>query len=112
SSSHFCRAHSSQHISGRKQQPPSSSNSDAAAKRRSYRHKPGTKAFREIRKFQKSTDLLLPAAPFIRIVKEITNNFSKEVSRWKTETLQAFQEKSDMCLNNGAEICLLGLFSY
>ncbi|KAI3975517.1 hypothetical protein MKX01_038786 [Papaver californicum] len=70
---------------------------------RPYRHKPGTKSLREIRKFQKSTDLLLPAAPFIRIVKEITNNFSKEVSRWQAETLQALQESECSVLLDSLE---------
>ncbi|KAI3966225.1 hypothetical protein MKX01_036575 [Papaver californicum] len=95
---------------GREQQPPPSSNSNAAAERRPYRHKPGTKALREIRKFQKSTDLLLPAAPFIRIVKEITNNFSKEVSRWQAEALQALQEAAEAFLVNlfeDAQLCVI-----
>ncbi|KAI3906888.1 hypothetical protein MKW98_004938, partial [Papaver atlanticum] len=59
---------------------------------RSYRHKPGTKALQELRKLQKSIDLLLPRAPFVRIVKEITDNFSKEVNRWQAEALTALQE--------------------
>ncbi|KAI3907068.1 hypothetical protein MKX01_027969 [Papaver californicum] len=84
----------------RRKQPPPSSNSDAAAERKPYRHKPGTLALKEIRKYQKSTDLLLPAAPFIRIVKEITNNFSKEVSRWQAEALQVLQEASEAFLVN------------
>lgn len=32
------------------------------------RLRPGARALREIRKYQGSTDLLLPAAPFIRVV--------------------------------------------
>ncbi|XP_026449659.1 histone H3-like centromeric protein A [Papaver somniferum] len=77
---------SQRYPSGGRPPPPAaaaSSSSDAAAKKRSYRRKPGTKALHEIRKLQKSIDLLLPRAPFVRIVKEITNNFSKEVNRWQ-----------------------------
>lgn len=36
--------------------------------KRRHRFKPGTQALREIRKLQKSVDLLIPAAPFIRAV--------------------------------------------
>lgn len=39
---------------------------DAAPKKRRYR--PGTVALREIRKYQKSTDLLIQKLPFSRIV--------------------------------------------
>ncbi|RZC91352.1 hypothetical protein C5167_027414 [Papaver somniferum] len=78
--------------------PPASSSSDAGGKKRSYRHKPGTKALQEIRKLQKSIDLLLPRAPFVRIVKEITDNFSKEVNRWQAEALTALQEATEAFL--------------
>lgn len=36
--------------------------------RKAHRFRPGTVALREIRKFQKSWNLLIPAAPFIRTV--------------------------------------------
>ena len=39
------------------------------ASRRKFR--PGTIALREIRKFQKSMELLIPKMPFLRLVKEI-----------------------------------------
>ena len=35
-----------------------------------YKFKPGTKALREIKKYQKSTDLLLPRASFARLVRD------------------------------------------
>ena len=37
--------------------------------KRSYRYKPGTKALLEIKKLQKSTDLLLRRLPFQKLVK-------------------------------------------
>ncbi|KAI3951012.1 hypothetical protein MKW92_047158 [Papaver armeniacum] len=80
------------------QKPPSSSSQPQAAQRKPYRHKPGTVALKEIRKCQKSFDLLLPRAPFIRIVKEITNNFSKDVDRWQAEALTALQEAAETFL--------------
>ena len=36
------------------------------------RYRPGTKALKEIRKYQKSTDLLIPKLPFGRLVREVT----------------------------------------
>ncbi|RCV17169.1 hypothetical protein SETIT_3G198100v2 [Setaria italica] len=57
-----------------------------------HRWRPGTVALREIRKFQKSTNLLIPFAPFARLVREITNDYSKDVTRWTPEALLAMQE--------------------
>ncbi|KAL6619031.1 hypothetical protein ACP70R_034170 [Stipagrostis hirtigluma subsp. patula] len=39
-------------------------------KKRPYRWRPGTVALREIRKFQRSTEMLIPFAPFVRVVGE------------------------------------------
>ena len=39
--------------------------------RKPRRYRPGTVALREIRKFQKSTDLLIRKLPFQRLVQEI-----------------------------------------
>ncbi|EFJ13679.1 hypothetical protein SELMODRAFT_171192 [Selaginella moellendorffii] len=59
------------------------------------RFKPGTVALREIRRFQKSYELLLRPLPFARVVREITNVFSSEVSRWTAEGLIALQEAAE-----------------
>ncbi|XP_027929009.1 histone H3.3-like isoform X2 [Vigna unguiculata] len=66
--------------------------------RKKKRSKPGTMALREIRHFQKSCKLLIPAAPFIRCVKQITHRFSTEVSRWTPEAVVALQEAAEECL--------------
>ncbi|CAN6332591.1 unnamed protein product [Urochloa humidicola] len=63
-----------------------------------HRWRPGTVALREIRKFQKSTELLIPFAPFIRLVREITDFYSKEVTRWTPEALLAMQEAAEFHL--------------
>ncbi|XP_041005951.1 histone H3-like centromeric protein HTR12 isoform X2 [Juglans microcarpa x Juglans regia] len=60
------------------------------AKKRRY--KPGTVALREIRHFQKTWTLLIPIAPFVRVVKQITFQFSPDVNRWTAEALVALQE--------------------
>jgi histone H3 len=40
-----------------------------------HRFRPGTVALREIRKYQKSTELLIRKLPFQRLVREITQVF-------------------------------------
>lgn len=50
------------------------SSSHQAPKR--HRYKPGTLALREIRKYQKSTEPLIPRAPFARLVREICNDLT------------------------------------
>ncbi|KAK8943488.1 histone H3-like centromeric protein HTR12 [Platanthera guangdongensis] len=62
------------------------------------RFRPGTVALREIRKLQKSWNLLIPRAPFIRIVRDITCFYSKEVNRWQAEALTAIQEAAEAFL--------------
>nr|ACX30893.1 CENH3 [Oryza australiensis]ACX30902.1 CENH3 [Oryza australiensis] len=63
--------------------------------RKPHRFRPGTVALREIRKFQKTTELLIPFAPFSRLVREITDFYSKDVSRWTLEALLALQEAAE-----------------
>ena len=43
-------------------------------RRKSNRFRPGTVALREIRKFQKSTELLIRKVPFQRLVREIAGD--------------------------------------
>ena len=44
-------------------------------KRAKPKFRPGTVALREVRKFQKSTELLIRKLPFQRLVKEISQNY-------------------------------------
>jgi len=59
------------------------------------RFRPGTVALREIRKYQRSTDLLIRKLPFARLTREITNNLAPEPFRWTAEGLLALQEASE-----------------
>ncbi|XP_020985593.1 histone H3-like centromeric protein CENH3 isoform X2 [Arachis duranensis] len=77
---------------GEEEQEPEAGRGSAPKKRR---NKPGTVALREIRKFQKSFNLLIPAAPFMRCVKQITNQLSTEVTRWTAEAMVALQEAAE-----------------
>ncbi|CAN6294843.1 unnamed protein product, partial [Urochloa humidicola] len=42
-----------------------------------HRYRPGTVALREIRKYQKSTELLIRKLPFQRLVREIAQDFKE-----------------------------------
>ena len=66
-----------------------------------HRYRPGTVALREIRRFQKSTDLLIRKIPFQRLVKEIAGAFHAEL-RFQSHAILALQEAS--------EAFLVGLF--
>ena len=70
---------------------------DKVRKKRRYR--PGTVALREIRQFQKRTDLLIPKAPFRRLVREIGQNFKHEL-RFSAETFDAIQSVAESYLTN------------
>ncbi len=58
-------------------------------------------ALREIRKYQKSTDLLIRKLPFQRLVREIAQDYKTEL-RFQTFAILALQE--------AAEAYLVGLF--
>ncbi|KAM3411265.1 hypothetical protein ACQJBY_003100 [Aegilops geniculata] len=65
-------------------------------KKRAYRFRPGTVALREIRKYQKSTEPLIPFAPFVRLVKKITNDLTKgEMNHWTPQALFSLQEAAE-----------------
>ena len=59
------------------------------------RLRPGTKALREIRRYQKSTDLLIQRAPFERTVKEISQDTAINGIKWKKDALKALQEATE-----------------
>ena len=59
-----------------------------------HRFHPGTIALREIRKFQKSTDLLIKKLPFQRVVKEIAGNFNSNL-RFQSQAILALQEAAE-----------------
>ena len=46
-----------------------------------HRYRPGTVALREIRKYQKSTELLIRKLPFQRLVREIAQDFKTDLRR-------------------------------
>ncbi|KAK6464300.1 histone-fold-containing protein [Scheffersomyces coipomensis] len=75
----------------------SGSNTTTVRKRR---YKPGTNALREIRQYQKSTDLLLRKLPFARLVKEVAENYigADYGIRWQSNAVLALQEACEAFL--------------
>ena len=53
-----------------------------------HRYRPGTVALREIRRYQKSTELLIRKLPFQRLVREIAQDF-KGTRCWQTRRSSA-----------------------
>lgn len=62
-----------------------------------HRYRPGTVALREIRRFQKSTELLIRKLPFQRLVREIAQDFKTDL-RFQTSAVMALQEASESYL--------------
>uniref|UniRef100_A0A3Q3WKE6 Core Histone H2A/H2B/H3 domain-containing protein n=1 Tax=Mola mola TaxID=94237 RepID=A0A3Q3WKE6_MOLML len=80
------------------QPAPGTSTSTTPVSPKKRRFRPGTKALMEIRKYQKSTDLLLSKGPFSRLVREVCQSFSKDVLRWQVYALLALQEAAEAFL--------------
>merc|ERR1712213_7444 len=62
-----------------------------------HRYRPGTVALREIRRYQKSTELLLRKLPFQRLVREIAQDFKTDL-RFQSSAVMALQEASEAYL--------------
>ena len=62
-----------------------------------HRYRPGTVALREIRKYQKSTELLIRKLPFQRLVREVAQEFKSDL-RFQTSAIIALQEASESYL--------------
>ena len=66
-----------------------------------HRFRPGTVALREIRRYQKSTELLLRKLPFQRLVREISQDYKTDLR---------FQSSAVMALQEASEAYLVGIF--
>lgn len=63
-----------------------------------HRYRPGTIALREIRKYQKSTELLIRKLPFQRLCKNVAG-FIKEDIRFQSQAVLALQEATEAYLS-------------
>ena len=75
--------------------------SGGPAIKKPHRFRPGTVALREIRRYQKSTELLLRKLPFQRLVREIAQDFKTDLR---------FQSSAVMALQEACEAYLVGVF--
>jgi histone H3 len=73
----------------------------SGTKPKPHRYRPGTVALREIRKYQKSTELLIRKLPFQRLVREIAQDFKTDLR---------FQSSAILALQEASEAYLVGLF--
>ena len=75
--------------------------SGSIKKKKPHRYRPGTVALREIRRYQRGTELLIRKLPFQRLVREIAKDHWNEL-RFQASALGALQE--------ACEAYLVGLF--
>ena len=73
----------------------------AGGVKKPHRYRPGTVALREIRRYQKSTDLLICRRPFQRLIRELAMDFKGDAR---------FQAPSVLALQEAAEAYHVGLF--
>jgi histone H3 len=67
--------------------------------KKKHRFRPGTVALKQIRKYQKSTELLIKKAPFQRLVREIAMDFNTSL-RFQSPALMALQEATEAYLTS------------
>lgn len=80
---------------------------DPQQQKKKRRMKSGMRALKEIRQFQRSTDLLIKKAPFQRLVREITANVGEGEKRWTLSGVLALQEAAEAYLIGIMEDTLL-----
>lgn len=73
---------------------------DPLPPRKRHRYKPGTAALREIRRYQRTTELLLRKLPFARLVREVAMQYTKPGGslRWQSTAIMAIQEAAEAFL--------------
>ncbi|KAJ2546537.1 centromeric DNA-binding histone H3-like protein cse4 [Coemansia sp. RSA 1933] len=70
----------------------------------------GIKALREIRMFQKSTDMLISKLPFARVVREIAQDYVSDYTHSGTPTGLRWQSSAILALQEASEAFLVHLF--
>lgn len=67
--------------------------------KKAHRFRPGTVALREIRRYQKSTELLIRKLPFQRLVREIAQDYKTDL-RFQVAAIGALQEAAEAYLTS------------
>ncbi len=81
----------------KKVRKPRAATTASGKPRKKHRFRSGTVALREIRRYQKSTELLMKKAPFRRLVREIAQDFKTDC-RFRQEAIGALQEAAEAYL--------------
>ncbi|KAK0042367.1 hypothetical protein Bpfe_028171 [Biomphalaria pfeifferi] len=68
-----------------------------------HRYRPGTVALREIRRYQKSTELLIRKLPFQRLVREIAQDFKTDL-RFQSSAVMALKRLARLTLSVSLKI--------
>ena len=78
-----------------------------------HRYRPGTVALREIRRYQKSADLLIPKLPLSRLVQEISRTFNyRSKGAYQGTYDWRFTSQSMLALQEASEAYLVGIFEH
>ena len=77
-----------------RKQAVNDSTNNAKSIKKPHRFRPGTVALREIRKYQKSTELLIRKLPFQRLVREIASDYKSDL-RFQSAAIYALQEATE-----------------
>jgi histone H3 len=88
------------HVSGKGKAPGKPTVVDADGKpvvKKPHRFRPGTVALREIRKYQKNTDLLIRKLPFQRLLREVAQEYKTDL-RFQGSAIAAMQEAAEAYL--------------
>ena len=83
-------------------EPKLAPTAEGVVQKKRKRKRIGKPALEQIRKYQKSTDLLIRKLPFQRLVREISKDFKEDVR---------FQSTAILALQEAAESYLVGLFA-
>ncbi|CAI0411574.1 unnamed protein product, partial [Linum tenue] len=71
-----------------------------------HRFRPGTVALREIRKYQKSTELLFRKFPFHKLVREIAQDFKTDL-RFQSNALVGLFEDTNLCAIHARRVTIM-----
>ena len=73
-----------------------------------HRYRPGTVALREIRHYQKSTDLLIHKLPFQRLAREVLQDLNQP--GFRRHDVERFRSTSLLVMQESVEAFSIGLF--
>jgi histone H3 len=81
------------------------------AVKRPRRYRPGVQALREIRRYQKSTDAIIPLANISRLIREITEIlYPKKIYRFQASAIEAIRQSVEahmVTLFEDANLCAI-----